>query len=106
NLLTGVSPALIGTGASWRAYYTLDGTPGAVPAIGDSGLNNAIDGTLNFATTAGSGTALYSSPLVWVPSVQPDPAESYVAMSGKCVVMFLETIVGGTRVSPSLIQSI
>lgn len=101
NWLNGADLATIGTTATWRGRWSLGGTVGNNAAPGDNGLNNYFDSGTNFISVSGSGTAVYSSPLVWSPAVTAIP---YVATSGKTVVSFFQSIVNGQNVTPTQVS--
>jgi hypothetical protein len=94
-LTNNVDPTTIGTGASWRCRWTLDGTTGAAATIGDDGLKNAYGLGADFASIAGTGTAVYAAPLVWAPTVTATP---YVAGCGKVIAATLALNTDGSPV--------
>jgi hypothetical protein len=94
-LLSGADPTTIGGSATWRGRWTLQGTVGANAAIGDPGLKNAYGGGgsggsggdgSDCINSGGTGTAVYTAPLVWAPTVTAHP---YVATSGKVIAATL-----------------
>jgi hypothetical protein len=107
SLLGGTDPTTIGTSATLRGRWTLSGTTGANPTIGDAGLRNAYGGGGSLASggdgsdcisAGGSGTAVYAPPLVWAPTVTAHP---YVATSGKVVAGTLASNIDGSLQIPS-----
>jgi len=94
------TPATIGGSATWRGYWTLDGTDGATPQIGDPGLANYFsDPTTNLTSVSGSGSALYSAALDWVPSVAVQQA--YVDTTGSLVGLSFQSLTAGGTAIPS-----
>jgi hypothetical protein len=99
-------PTTIGTSSPWRCRWTLAGTTGQTPVIGDAGLKNAYgtgssDGS-DFATVTGSGTAVYADPLVWAPTVTP---HVYVTGCGKLIGGTFTSNHDGSLVIPSQVLS-
>lgn len=79
-------PTTIGTSATWRDWWKLDGTAGTVPLTGDDGLKGSITNDFPFTPSVGvvAGSAVtYDSPLVF--SSQADVLTPVVASSGKTV---------------------
>jgi hypothetical protein len=109
TLVNNGDPTTIGGTATWRGRWTLSGTAGSPPAIGDAGLKNAYGGGAPLTTQppqgdgsdaytiSGAGTATYSAPLVWAPSVTAHP---YVAMSGKVICATFTANSDGSAVVP------
>jgi hypothetical protein len=81
SLLFGsAAPSTLGTPATYE--WTLNGTAGNTPQIGDVGLTSIPSG-LSFATIAGSGTLVYSPTLAFSPIATL--ADAYVTNSGQCI---------------------
>lgn len=100
DLREGVAtPATIGGSATWRGYWTLDGTEGATPTIGDTGLANYFgDSTTNLTSVSGSGSALYSAALDWVASVGIQ--QGYVDTSGSLAGFSFQSLTAGGAATP------
>jgi hypothetical protein len=85
--MNGDDVASIGGSASWRGHWPLVGTKGAVPASGDLGLANAIDGSWPFTPYIGPttpGTSLtYGDPMPFVSQAIYDTP--LVCSSGKSI---------------------
>ena len=79
-------PTTIGTSASWRDWWTLDGAVGVTPVDGDDALKGRITNDFPFTPSVGvvAGSAVaYDSPLVF--SSQADVLTPVVASSGKTI---------------------
>lgn len=105
-LLRGDDPTTIGASSTRRCRWTLAGTTGASPVIGDAGLKNAYGGGAarpagdgsDCILSGGAGSAVYKPGLVWVPSVAVAP---YVASSGKVIIFYpFTTLVDGAITKP------
>jgi hypothetical protein len=102
NLRDGIqTPPDIGGTATWRGRWTLCGTVGAAPVLGDAGLANDFgDATTNLTSITGSGTAVYASPLVWSPCTRV--SEAHIGSSGETLFVYLSSIsTGGDAIASS-----
>jgi len=96
-----VAQVVSGTSATWYGYWTLDGTPGTTPAYGDSALaNGSGDTTTNITVinTAGGGSAVYTAPLTYAPSVNATP---YVCTSGAAIGITFASAGNGAATCPT-----
>lgn len=100
NLRDGIqTPAQIGATATMRGRWTLAGTTGNTPTLGDAGLANDYgDATYNLTSIAGSGTAVYSPPIIVEASAGIKTA--YVSTSGKKVFVFFKALNSGADTLP------
>ena len=98
-LRDGASPHDIGGTASWRGRWTLAGTTGATPAIGNAGLVNDFgDSSYNLATISGTGSMVYCDPITSQPSASIKSA--HVGTSGKTLAIFFQAIAGSSETLP------
>ena len=101
-LRSGTDPTTIGLSATQRFRWTLSGTPGVTPVIGDPGLNEYYGQTAyNLIATSGAGSAVYNNSLVWVPSAQA--VANYVGTSGRTFIQRFSQIGTGDIVNPTLL---
>jgi hypothetical protein len=96
-------PSVIGPSATWRGHYSLQGTVGAAVQIGDPGTMNSFGSGGDFTTLAGSGSATYTDPLVWAPTVTSTP---YVTGCSKLISTDYILDSTGNPVVPSQIFTI
>jgi len=98
SLRDGTLPSAISSG-DLAAYWTLSGTLGATPTIGDAGLNDASGNGNNFLTQTGTPTlATYGGALVYTP---PTLVTAYVTKSGQTACFFALS-----NATPSTVQAI
>ena len=98
-LRDGADPTTIGTSASGRWRWTMAGTVGNSVQVGDPGIANSFgDTAYDLKSVSGSGTAVYSPPLAFTPSVSATP---YVASSGKIIGFTFNAISDGSTVIPT-----
>jgi hypothetical protein len=93
-----ITPAAITSGTA-RWYWPLNGTTDATVLVNAGGLVNAVDGTLNFITASGTGTAIYKPDLNWSPSVRL--RSGHVGTSGRTVFLTYEVTATSGDVFPT-----
>ena len=85
SLRGGAAASTISPG-NLAAYWTLSGTLGATPTIGDAGLNDISGNGVNFTTQTGTATgATYGPALSYTPPTLVTP---YVSKSGQDLFFF------------------
>jgi hypothetical protein len=88
-----LTPPDVGGSATWRARWRFNGTPGNTVTVGDSAIANAYgDTAYDIKTLTGTGSAVYSAPLVFEPAVNSAPM---VMSSGETVGFRFTAIAGG-----------
>jgi hypothetical protein len=79
-----LTPATVSTPAT--SWWTLTGTPGGTPTIGDAGLQDSGSGGNNLTTIAGTGgSAVYAGTLTYTPILT---TQAYLGKVGKLVNFF------------------
>lgn len=86
-------PPDIGTSATWRGRWTMAGTPDATVTAGNPGIANFYgDAAYNLVNFAGTGSAVYSAPLIFEAAAAVIPK---VMTSGKTIGFVFKAISGG-----------
>lgn len=88
--------ATIGSSASWRGIWPLNGEVGTIPASGDGGLNNSVDGSWPFVPSVNSSVAgssiVYGEAMPFVSqAVYGSPV---VASGGKTIRVLTKSLTG------------
>ena len=70
-VMEGTDPTTIGGAASYRSYWTFQGTVGDVPAVGDAGITNQFDGSVDpsiyVGPTTPNSSLTYTEAMPYVP---------------------------------------
>jgi len=104
TLVLGGNPTTIGQSATARYRWTLAGTVGGTPTVGDPGLAEAYAGVYNLSAFSGNGSAVYTAPLSYQPTAQMS-SPTHVGTSGQTVFFFFKAVTSGAPATPVAINT-